>query len=273
MFSSPEHPELSRYAIATVDDLDFELEADREYRVKQLNDEQVVKYARIIEKIILPAAKEVGLTSQSIICEDLGTVTYPVERVIDMYHLFGMKLTQFVAPEKEEHPYRCCNMGNDAWCMVGTHDNEPIERWANCLMQTHEGYLHAKNLAADLIPEERAFQREEMAYRMSTDANLLRKFKLAEIFAAKTQNVQVFFTDFFGIDDVYNKPGTSGDKNWSLRIPDNFEDFYFEQLKKDKGLNLAEVLRIAMESRGKDFVLKNKDLINQLENLENILKN
>ena len=190
-----------------------------------------------------------------------------------MYHLFGMKLTQFVAPEKEEHPYRCCNMGNDAWCMVGTHDNEPIERWANCLMQTHEGYLHAKNLAADLIPEERAFQREEMAYRMSTDANLLRKFKLAEIFAAKTQNVQVFFTDFFGIDDVYNKPGTSGDKNWSLRIPDNFEDFYFEQLKKDKGLNLAEVLRIAMESRGKDFVLKNKDLINQLENLENILKN
>ena len=108
---------------------------------------------------------------------------------------------------------------------------------------------------------------------MKSDANLLRKFKLAEIFAAKTQNVQVFFTDFFGIDDVYNKPGTSGDKNWSLRIPDNFEDFYFEQLKKDKGLNLAEVLRIAMESRGKDFVLKNKDLINQLENLENILKN
>lgn len=273
LFSSPEHPELSKYAIATIDDLDFELEADKEYRIKQLNDEQVAKYARIIEKIILPAAKEVGLTNQSIICEDLGTVTYPVERVIEMYNLFGMKLTQFVAPEKEEHPYRCCNMPNDAWCMVGTHDNEPIERWANCLMNTHEGYLHAKNLAEDLIPEEREFQREEMTYKMSTDANLLRKFKLAEIFAAKTKNVQVFFTDFLGIDDVYNKPGTSGDKNWSLRVPDNFEDFYFEQLKKDKGLNLPEILRIAMEARGKDFVLKNKDLINQLEDLENILKN
>ena len=34
--------------------------------------------------------------------------------------------------------------------MVGTHDNEPIKMWADAMINTHEGYLHAKNLVEDL---------------------------------------------------------------------------------------------------------------------------
>jgi 4-alpha-glucanotransferase len=273
LFSSPEHPELSKYAVATIDDLDFELEPDKEHRVKSLNKDQIKKYGMLIEKIVIAAAKEEGLSKDEIICEDLGTVTYPVEQVMKEYGLLGMRLTQFVVPEKPEHAYRCKNITENAWAMVGTHDNEPISRWAGALVNTHEAYLHAKNLSEDLLPKEREFQKDEMITHLTQDPEYLRKIKLSEIFVSKAENIQVFFTDFFGIDDVYNKPGTSGDQNWSLRLPDNFEDFYFEQLRHGKGINLPEILRMAMESRGKDFILKNKDLISELEILEEKLRN
>ena len=273
LFSSPEHPELSKYAIAKMEDLDFELESDKEHRVKTLNKEQIKKYGMLIEKIVISAAKEEGLSKNEIICEDLGTVTYPVEQVMKEYGLLGMRLTQFVVPEKPQHPYRCKNITENCWAMVGTHDNEPIAMWADKTVNTHEAYLHAQNLVEDLLPKEREFQKEEMIARLTKDADYLRKTKLYEIFVSKAENIQLFFTDFFGIYDVYNKPGTSGDQNWSLRIPDNFEDFYFEQLKKGKGVNLPEIFRLAIEARGKDFVLKNKDLITRLEKLEEKLRN
>ena len=273
LFSSPEHPELSKYAIATIDDLNFELEPDKEYRVKSLNKEQIKRYGMLIEKIVIAAAKEEGLSKDEIICEDLGTLTYPVEQVMKEYGLLGMRLTQFVVPEKPLHPYRCKNISEHSWAMVGTHDNEPIAMWANKMINTEESYMHAQNLAEDLLPKEREFQKNDMIVKLTTDANYLRKVKLYEIFASKAENIQLFFTDFFGIYDVYNKPGTSGDGNWSLRLPDDFEDFYFEQLKQDKGVNLPEILRLAMEARGKDFVLKNKALIAKLEILENKLRN
>ena len=50
LYSSPEHPELSRYAIARNEDLDWTLEADKEKRVKSLSDEQIKLYGRLIEK-------------------------------------------------------------------------------------------------------------------------------------------------------------------------------------------------------------------------------
>jgi hypothetical protein len=140
------------------------------------------------------------------------------------------------------------------------------------MVNTEDAYPHAKNLVEDLLPKEREFQKDDMIVRLTTDANYLRKTKLYDIFASKAENIQIFFTDFFGIYDVYNKPGTSGNGNWSLRLPDDFEDFYFEQLSQDKGVNLPEILRLAIEARGKDFVLKNKDLIAKLEILENKLK-
>jgi len=273
LFSSPEHGELSKYAIATMDDLDQTLEPDKEYRVKSLNKDQIKKYGMLLEKIVIAAAKEEGLTKNEIICEDLGTVTYPVEQVMKEYGLLGMRLTQFVVPEKPEHAYRCKNITEHSWAMVGTHDNEPIAMWADKMVNTHDAYLHAQNLVEDLLPKEREFQKDETIARLTQDTNYLRKTKLYEIFASKAENIQIFFTDFFGIYDVYNKPGTSGDQNWSLRLPDNFEDFYFEQLKHDKGVNLPEILRLAIEARGKDFVLKNKDLITELELLEEKLRN
>ena len=254
LYSSPEHPELGRYAIARNEDLDWTLEADKEKRVKTLSDEQIKLYGRLIEKIVIAAAKECGLDKNAIVCEDLGTLTNPVDAVMKKYELQGMRLTQFVVPEKPAHPYRCKNITEHVWTMVGTHDNLPISMWAESMINTHEGYLHAKNLVEDLFAE--AENKDDIIVRLTQDKEYLRFVKLTEIFASKARNIQMFFTDFFQINDVYNRPGTSGDQNWSLRLPNNYREL--------TPIDLQAILKAAIIARGKEFASKHASLIEKL---------
>lgn len=267
LYSSPEHSELSQYAIATMDDLNLEIGSDKEKRVKQLSKEQIKKYGAMIEKIVIAAAKEEGLNKDAIVCEDLGTLTFPVESVMKEYDLQGMRLTQFVKHEMPEHPYRCCNIVERSWAMVGTHDNEPISMWADSMINTHEGYLNVVNLVDDMYSELQGKDRDDLIVKLTTDAKALMNVKLAEIFASKAANVQVFFTDFFGIKATYNTPGTSGDKNWSLRVPDNFEEVYCSNCKDGLALNLPLILKMAIEARGSKFAKKQDKLLKELEKL------
>lgn len=257
LYSSPEHPFLKQFAIAKLDDLDTTLEADKEKRVKTLTKAQIKAYGRLIEKIVIAAAEEEGLDKNAIVCEDLGTLTNPVAAVMKEYKLQGMRLTQFVVPEKPEHPYRCCNIEKNVWAMVGTHDNEPIRMWAESMIHTHEGYLHAKNLAEDLFAE--CENKDDIIVRLTDDVDFLTETKLVEIFASKAENLQIFFTDFFQLCDVYNRPGTSGDQNWSLRLPDNYKDM--------TSINLANILKLAIIARGSEFAKKNEKLIEELEEI------
>ena len=254
LYSSPEHEFLSKFAIAKMEDLDTTLEADKEKRVKTLSDEQISEYGAMIEKIVIAAAEEEGLTKDAIVCEDLGTLTNPVAAVLKKYGLLAMMLTQFVVPEDPKHPYRCRNIDENCWAMVGTHDNQPISMWAKSMIHTHEGYLHAKNLVEDLYAE--AQNKDDIITRLTNDAEFLKQTKLVEIFASKAENIQIFFTDFFQIEDVYNRPGTSGDANWSLRLPDNFKEL--------APIDLPEILKQAIISRGSDFANKNAQLIEEL---------
>ena len=66
----------------------------------------------------------------------------------------------------------------------------------------------------------------------------------------------MFFTDYFNINDVYNKPGTSGDANWSLRLPNNYEEL--------EAIDLGEILAMAIRARGKEFADKHQKLIKKL---------
>lgn len=257
LYSSPEHPELAKYAIAKLDDLDLELTADKEKRVKSLTKAQIKQYGRIIEKIVIAAAKEEGLDKNSIVCEDLGTLTNPVAAVMKEFGLQGMKLTQFVEADKPEDPYRCCNIDKKCWAMVGTHDNEPIKMWADSMIHTHVGYLHAKNLVDDLFKE--AENKDDIIVRLTNDAEFLAQTKLVEIFACEAENIQIFFTDYFNVYDVYNRPGTSGDENWSLRLPDNYKEL--------TPIDLPNILKLAIEARGSEFAKKNEKLIEQLNEI------
>lgn len=257
LYSSPEHPELKKYAIVKECDLDLTLTSDKEKRVKSLTEEQIKLYGRLIEKIVIAAAEEEGLTKDSIVCEDLGTLTTPVAAVMKQYDLLGMRLTQFTVPTEEDDPYRCKNITNRCWAMVGTHDNRPVTLWAKSLINTHEGYLHVKNLVEDLFAEEP--DKDSIIVRMTNDVNFLTETKLVELFACKAENIQIFFTDFFKMNETYNTPGTSGDKNWSLRLPANFEDM--------EPINLPLLLKKAIIARGSSFANANKELIEELNEI------
>lgn len=258
LYSSPEHPELSKYAIARIEDLDNTLSSDNEKRVKTLSKEQIKLYGRLIEKIVIAAAKEEGLTKDSIVCEDLGTLTNPVAAVMKEYELLGMRLTQFTVPTEEDDPYRCKNITEKCWAMVGTHDNQPVTIWAKNMIHTHEGYLHVKNLVEDLFKEEQ--DKDALIVKMTNDAEFLKETKLVELFACKAENIQMFFTDYFNMDKTYNTPGTSGDKNWSLRLPNNFEDM--------QPINLPLILKKAIIARGSEFANANKQLIEELDEIQ-----
>ena len=257
LYSSPEHEELSKYAIAKIEDLNLDVTADKEKRIKTLTKEQIKDYGRLIEKIVIAAAKEEGLDKDAIVCEDLGTLTNPVASVMKAFGLQGMKLTQFTEPDKPEDPYRCKNIDKKCWAMVGTHDNEPIKMWADKNIHSHEGYLHAKNLVEDLFSD--AENKDDIIVKLTDDAEFLAQTKLVELFASEAENIQIFFTDYFNIYDVYNRPGTAGDANWSLRLPDNYKEL--------SSVNLAKILKLAILSRGKEFANKNSKIIEKLDEI------
>ena len=257
LYSSPEHPELSKFSIAKTEDLNEEVTADKENRVKTLTKEQIKSYGRLIEKIVIASAKEECLDKDAIVCEDLGTLTNPVASVMEQFELLGMKLTQFVGVDNPKDPYRCCNICPKCWAMVGTHDNEPIKMWADKNIHTHTGYLHAKNLVEDLFAE--CYNKDDIIVRLTNDAEFLAQTKLVELFASDAENIQIFFTDYFNMYDVYNRPGTSGDANWALRLPDNYKEL--------SAINLANILKLAIIARGHKFAEKNKKLIKNLESV------
>ena len=273
LYSSPKHPELAKYSIAKVENINTTpiegkfATPDDEKWIDNLSDEQVTLYGRMIEKIVIASAIDAGLDKDSIIAEDLGTLTYPVVSVMKKYGLQGMKLVQFVVAEEEDHPYRCKNIVPNSWVMVGTHDNEPIRMWASKLTNTEEANPYIKNLIEDLCSE--FGNKDEIWHKMYTDEKFFGFMKLVECFASKSENVQVFFTDFFGINEVYNTPGTSGDPNWTLRLPNNFEKLYKEKLQSDEALNLPLAMIYAMKARGWEFYKNHQGLLDKLEQLVN----
>jgi 4-alpha-glucanotransferase len=165
-----------------------------------------------------------------------------------------MRLTQFVEADKPADPYRCCNIVDRTWVMVGTHDNEPIKMWADTMINTETGYLHAQNLANDLYFD--GASKDEFIQCLNTDAAFLAQTKLVELFASCAQNVQIFFTDYFNIYNVYNRPGTSGEQNWSLRLPDNYKELC--------AIDLAKILRLAIIARGNEFSQQHMKLLEKL---------
>ena len=93
----------------------------------------------------------------------------------------------------------------------------------------------------------------------------------AELFTSPAKKIQIFFTDFFGIGETYNKPGSEKDC-WSLRLPDKFEELYYENLKKGTALNLPEVISRAIRNKGEKIACQNAKLLSKLDEFAKILK-
>lgn len=249
LFSSPEHPDLAKFSKINGEQLNHSFESFHEERVQHLSDDNVKHYGQMIQ-LVLDCAKTHAVPLNSIICEDLGTLTAPVKAVLENFALSGIRVTQFVEPEKDDHLYRGKNSAEKHWMMAGSHDNEPLYRWIKGLYSENRQHSHVAQLKQDLQSHGSLASTFELPFgTMPHDSKAFLLAKYAELFASPSKHIQIFFSDFFGIDGLYNRPGRGGKKNWSLRVPNDYNTYYAEQLARQAALNLPLVLHLAMASR------------------------
>lgn len=246
LYSSPDHKILGKYAKTT--------------------DEE---YAAILLKIVIPAAEKYALTKDDIICEDLGEVTPPVKRVLDMLGLSGIAVTQFDYKGRDAEP--------DRLIMLGSHDNPSYIEFTRDLFNGAEKDKNVRGrfkyktdyLAEDTMqPNERKWLYRRKLRRSQQE---FMKASFVELFTSPAKRVQVFFTDFFGIGETYNMPGKT-EGCWTLRTPNDIENFYHENLKAGKGFNIPEILARAIRCNGEFFSDLHKDLLAELDKFAEILK-
>lgn len=246
LYSSPNHKKLGKYAKST--------------------DEE---YAAILTKIVIPAAEKFGLTKDDIICEDLGEVTPPVERVMKNLGLSGIAVTQF--------DYRGRYTAPEKIIMLGSHDNPSFIEYTQGKFEAAEINnadkekleQKAHKLAMDTCTEDDDFDEYEEKIGKNKRDFMLASF--VELFTSPAKRIQVFFTDFFGIGKTYNKPGETEDC-WTLRMPDDIESEYEKNLKNGNGFNLPEIIARAIRHKGGKFSKENMELLASLDKYADILK-
>lgn len=272
LHSSPEHGELSKYSRVPNENIDHNVGPADEKRVVNLTDAQVERYCEIL-KLIASSARRKGLTDDAIICEDLGSLTNPVIAAMNKMQLSGLRITQFVDPGDPHHLYRGKNVEPRHWIMTGSHDNMPLAFWVEERFAQHQAKAHARYLSEDLIPADRpAEDRERFFGHLAQDPRAFMAAKFAELFASPAENIQIFFPDLFGIRAYYNRPSTSGQDNWSLRIPNGFETYYLRRVAENEALNIPAALKTAIESLGSQKVTAHTGLLARLEHWANRLR-
>lgn len=226
LHESPEHPHLRPFAIARSGQLDPTQRPWDEGWVRDLDDEQVERYAWKLDLLLKRTPK--------VLCEVLSTMPYPLGRVLERYGLGRFRVTQKAALDDPRDVYRSENAAQNDWIMAGNHDTAPIwlvtERW--------DGEAHAAYLSARL------------GQPVARDPRALARAKLAELFASPAKNVYVWWGDLLGETVWYNRPGTVHDDNWSRRVPPDFRRVYAERCRAGAAFDVRAALATALVARG-----------------------
>ena len=93
-----------------------------------------------------------------------------------------------------------------------------------------------------------------------------RTAKMAEIFTTSHQYFTL--TDLFGMSEKINNTGKVDENNWKVRIPSDYERFYYSQLSKGYGMNFPKAYEVALRAKGSN----NFELIKQLNKASEILE-
>lgn len=224
----------------------------------------IEEYANILSKIVLPAGKKYGVDKSSIICEgptgceDCGVVTDPVKIVINKLKLGGIAVTQY--------GYRGSHTLSTSTIMLGSHDNQSFLEFIDNLFKQKksEDFLRKTEfLVQDTIKND-ATQKDRSDYlnAIQNDKKTFLNASFVELFASPARRVQIFFTDLFGIDKTYNRPGTI-EGNWEIRLGEDFEEQYYNAVRKGKAPNLAKAILYAIKHKALDK--NNPELMKNLE--------
>ena len=222
------------------------------------------EYAMLLTKIIIPAAEKYGLDKSSIICEDLGDATKPVQEIMKKLELSGISVTQF--------DHRGATTPAKNTIMIGSHDNQSFLEYVEGKFKNvkDKSFMHKTKLLAEDTAPLGATTAEKKQYReaLRKDKSKFIAASFAELFTSPARRVQIFFTDLFGIAKTYNRPGTKKG-NWSIRLGENFEKDYYKAVAEGKAPNFAKVIATALRQRGLDK--GNYELMKNLDDSAKIL--
>ena len=160
-----------------------------------------------------------GLT---IIAEDLGYITESVRRLVRDTGYPNMKVLEFAFDSRDSsgrESYLPYNYDKNCVVYTGTHDNETIVGWYDCIKD-----------------EERKMVREYLCDQYTPDRELYHSMiSLAQMCAADTCIIPI--QDYLGLDNEHrmNQPSTVG-KNWRWRVKK-------EQITKELGKEILAVTK------------------------------
>ena len=192
---------------------------------------------------------------------------------------YGKKLTKNIFPhvystayaEYNENPKDLIEVQgyNDGKFIIGatSHDNDSL---VNMSRNPHSRNIHENILKNSL---KRGYEHlgygtdnyNSMDETKKAEENY-RTAKAAEIFT--TQRQYYTLPDMFGMQERINISGKSDDNNWSVRIPNDYERFYYSQLQNGYGINFPKSYALALMAKNSG----NEKLISSLLNAADILR-
>ncbi len=147
------------------------------------------------------------------------------------------------------------NHDNDTMVNMSRDDNKRNTHWPILERALGGGYYH-------LGYDDKKYHIQSPKERTEQD---FRTAKFAEIFTTTKQYFTL--TDLFGMSDKINNTGKIDENNWKVRIPNDYERFYYSQVSKGYGINFPKSYEIALRAKGSN----NQYLINQLHKASEIL--
>ena len=213
-------------------------------------------FRRILPDIFLPTMIEMGVDPKSAVWEDLGhDETGVSKKIITELGIPGIKCTKWSKAKDSR------NFPNHT-TYVGCHDNASVR---NLLEKGFEDKKHARYFEPNYLAEElvcddyKGPERDSVRHQLLSSPQQNAKGKFSELFYS-TKNIQVSFMDFFGLDQSYNVPGTTGNHNWTLRLSPNYKEAYYKSLAQQDGwaINMPEVLSKAVRAKMHDEVSSGK---------------
>jgi 4-alpha-glucanotransferase len=272
LFSSPDlpdHPDLARYALVYPEQLDRAQPRYADRWEKTLTPEQVRRFSVLFDSVV-GAARRNGRDLGDLLGEVLSTLPHPLEKVLAQYGLGRFRVTQKADLNNPADVYRSENVWPEDWVMVGNHDTPSLWKLVGDWQWRGRLRAQADYLAWRLCPEEA--EREAFARRLTEHPGLLAQAKVADLFASRARNVMVFFTDLLGLVGTYNTPGTVDERNWSLRMAEDWAREYRERLQRDAAVNMPAVLALALRARGSESRERHRELLAGLDRLAGELR-